>query len=67
MRYLFEIGCGLSVLLNTISGGSYIDTVSTKLRKTKAKYNGIIPWQKPISKMMTFILDTILPNHLKQR
>jgi hypothetical protein len=67
MGYLFEVGCGLSILLNTISGGSHKNTISAKLRKTKIKYDGIIPWRKPISKIVAFILDTMLPSHLKQR
>jgi hypothetical protein len=64
MGYLFEVSCGLSIFINTIFGGNRKDTISNRLRKTKVKYGGTIPWQKPISKVIALILDTILPNHL---
>lgn len=67
MGYFFEIGCGFSIFLNTISGGSHKNTISGKLRKIKVEHNGIIPWRYPISKIMAFILNNIFPDHLKQR
>jgi hypothetical protein len=64
MGYLFEVGCGFSIFINTIFGGSHKDTISNKLRKTKSKYNNTIPWSKPISKILAYILNIITPNHL---
>jgi len=65
MNYFSEVGCGFSVFLNTICGGSYKETLSARLRLMKLKYANNIPWSKPISKIFIWIIDVIAPNHLK--
>ena len=67
MRYLFEIGCGLSVFVNTIFGGSCRDTVSDRLRKAKLEHAGLIPWSRPIPKTLAWVLDTVAPDHLEHK
>lgn len=67
MRYLFEIGCGFSVFVNTIFGGSYTDTVSGGLRKVKLEHAGLIPWSRPIPRILAWLLDTVVPDHLEHK
>jgi len=67
MQYLFEVGCGLSVFINTIFRGSCNDTISNRLRKTKLNHANLIPWRKPISKTLAWGLDTVAPDHLEPR
>jgi len=66
IRYLWGVMCGLSVFLNTVCGGSYKSTISSRLRSVKLKYAGIIPWSKPVSKISIWVVDIVVPDHLKQ-
>jgi len=65
--YLWEVACGLSVFVNTICGGSCKSTISSRLRSVKLKHAGIIPWSKPISKISIWVVDIVVPYHLKQK
>lgn len=67
MRYLFEVGCGLSVFINTIFCGSCKDTISNGLRRTKLRHGNLIPWHKPISRALAWVLDTVVPDHLEPK
>jgi len=64
--YLWEVACGLSVFLNTVCGGNHKSTISNRLRSVKLEYAGTIPWSKPISKISIWVVDIVVPNHLKQ-
>lgn len=67
MKYLLEVGYGLSIFINTIFRGSCKDTISNRLRKTKLKHANLIPWRKPVSKTLAWTLDTVVPDHLEPK
>ena len=62
-KYLLNLLISIDQLGNTIAGGDPDETISSRLGKMKRKYNGTIPWYRPLSKIVDWGLDKIDPNH----
>ena len=62
-KYFFNILIGIDQMGNTILGGDPDETISSRLGKIKKKHNGIIPWYRPLSKIVDWGLEKIDKNH----
>lgn len=62
-RYLLNILISIDQFGNTLLGGDPDETISSRLGKLKSRNGGRIPWTRPLSKLIDWILDKIDPNH----
>ena len=62
-RWAINILLGIDQLGNCILGGDPDETISSRLGKLKRKHGGRIPWSRPVSKVIDFLLEKIDPNH----
>ena len=62
-KWALNILISLDQFGNTILGGDPDETISSRLGKMKTKYNGSIPWYRPLSKIIDWGLDRIDPDH----
>lgn len=62
-KYLINILISIDQLGNTLVGGDPDETISSCLGKLKLKHNGIIPWYRPLSKIIDWRLNKIDPGH----
>lgn len=62
-RYLLNILISLDQLGNSLLLGDPDETVSSRLGRIKRKWGGRIPWSRPVSKVVDWLLDRIDPNH----
>lgn len=62
-KWILNILISIDQFGNTILGGDPDETISSRLGKMKEKYNGTIPWYRPLSKIVDYGLDKIDPNH----
>ncbi len=62
-KYLLNVAIGLDQLLNTLGGGDPDETVSSRIGKMKIGYGGVVPWRRPLLKIIDFSLETIDKNH----
>jgi hypothetical protein len=63
VRYGFNILIALSQLGSALTGGDPDETISSRLGKLKRSRGGIIPWTRPVSRLLDRILEFIDPNH----
>ena len=62
-KWLLNILISIDQLGNTIAGGDPDETISSRLGKLKLRYDGRIPWKRPLSRIIDWGLDKIDPNH----
>ena len=62
-KWALNILISIDQLGNTILGGDPDETISSRPGKMKTKYNGSIPWYRPLSKIVDWGLDKIDPGH----
>tara|TARA_Y100000310_G_scaffold337230_1_gene423797 strand:- start:125 stop:385 length:261 start_codon:yes stop_codon:yes gene_type:complete len=62
-KYIFNVLLGLDQLGNAALGGDPDETISSRLGKLKRRHDGTLPWYRPISGLVDFLLDRIDPNH----
>lgn len=63
IKWILNILTGIDQMGNVLAGGDPDETISSRLGKLKVKHGGIIPWTRPLSKIIDKMLDTIDPNH----
>ena len=63
MKYLMNILISVDQLGNAFLGGDPDETISSRLGKLKVRHSGTIPWSRPISRMVDYMLDWLDPNH----
>lgn len=62
-KYLLNILISIDQFGNVLAGGDPDETISSRLGKIKRKHSGIIPWRRPLSKIVDWGLNKIDPNH----
>lgn len=62
-KYILNILISIDQLGNTLTGGDPDETISSRLGKIKRKYGGIIPWTKPLARLIDWGLEKIDKNH----
>jgi len=62
-KWVLNILIGIDQLGNAFLGGDPDETISSRLGKIKRKHNGVIPWHRPLSKIVDYGLDKIDPGH----
>jgi len=62
-QWILNILLGIDQLGNTILGGDPDETISSRLGKLKRRHGGVIPWTRPLSKIVDWGLDKIDPGH----
>ena len=62
-KWMLNILISLDQFGNTITGGDPDETISSRLGKLKRRHGGVIPWYRPLSKIVDWGLDKIDPNH----
>jgi len=62
-KYIVNCLIGVDQLGNALLGGDPDETISSRLGKIKRHHNGVIPWYRPLSKIIDLGLDKIDPNH----
>lgn len=62
-KWLINVLIGWDQLLNALLGGDPDETISSRLGKLKLRHGGVIPWRRPLSKMIDWGLDRIDRNH----
>ena len=62
-KWVLNILIGIDQLGNAFLGGDPDETISSRLGKIKLQHKGIIPWYRPLSKIVDFGLDKIDHNH----
>lgn len=62
-RWALNVLLALDQLLSAVTFGDYEETVSSRLGKLKRAHGGTIPWRRPVSKSLDWVLDKIDPNH----
>jgi hypothetical protein len=62
-KWILNILIGIDQLGNSLAGGDPDETISSRLGKLKLKHGGVIPWTRPLSKIIDMGLDAIDPNH----
>jgi hypothetical protein len=62
-RWMMNILISVDQLGNSLLAGDPDETISSRLGRIKAKYNGRIPWTRPISKATEYLLGKIQKNH----
>jgi len=62
-QYIINVLLGIDQLGNAILGGDPDETISSRLGKLKVRHSGTIPWYRPVSGLVDYLLDKIDPNH----
>jgi len=62
-KWILNVLIGFDQLLNAILAGDPDETISSRLGKIKIKHNGVIPWYRPLSKVVDWGLEKIDKNH----
>jgi hypothetical protein len=62
-KYLINLLIGIDQLGNALTGGDPDETISSRIGKIKRHHNGVVPWRRPLTKIIDFALDKIDPNH----
>ena len=62
-KYLINLCIGFDQLCNAIICGDPDETISSRIGKIKRSYDGVIPWYRPMLKIIEYSLDKIDPNH----
>jgi len=62
-RYVVNLLLAIDQLGNALLAGFPDETISSRLGKLKVRKGGVIPWSRPISKLVDMGLDWIDPNH----
>lgn len=62
-RYFLNIALAVDRLGNTIAGGASQETISSRLGRIKEANNGVIPWHRPIAKVIDAGLDCLQRRH----
>lgn len=62
-KWVLNILISIDQLGNTIFGGDPDETISSRLGKLKIRHGGKIPWHRPLSKIVDWVLDKIDPQH----
>jgi len=62
-KWIVNILIGVDQLGNALLMGDPDETISSRLGKMKLHYGGVIPWYRPLSKIVDYGLDKIDPNH----
>ena len=63
IKYFLNIGIGLDQLLNAVGAGDIDETISSRIGKLKRRHKGIIPWSRPIVKIIDMGLEKLDKNH----
>lgn len=62
-RWIMNVLISVDQLGNSLLAGDPDETISSRLGRIKEKYNGRIPWSRPVSKATEYILGKIQKNH----
>ena len=62
-KWILNVLIGIDQLGNAILAGDPDETISSRLGKMKLKHGGVIPWYRPLSKIVDYGLDKIDSKH----
>ena len=62
-QYILNLLLSIDQLGNSVLGGDPDETISSRLGKLKVRHGGTIPWYRPVSGLVDYLLDKIDPNH----
>lgn len=62
-KYIYNVGMGFTQLLNALTGGDPDHSTSGRIGRKKINYGGVIPWSRPVIKVLEKALDIIDDNH----
>ena len=64
-KYLLNILIAVDEFGNALTAGDPGETISSRLGRIKAKNKGVIPWHRPVAKVIAWGLDKIQPGHVE--
>ena len=62
-RWVMNVLISLDQFGNSILGGDPDETISSRLGRVKRKWDGKIPWGRPMARITDWLLDKIDKNH----
>ena len=62
-KYVINVLIGIDQFFSALFLGDPDETISSRIGKVKRKHNGVIPWRKPLIKIIDWGLEQLDPGH----
>lgn len=62
-RWVMNVLLSIDQLGNSLLGGDPDETISSRIGRIKLKWDGEIPWTRPVARITDWCLDRIDKNH----